>query len=1095
MSAGNALDALFTVESLVGREALSELFEFRVDTSISALGLTAIQSAAQIDGPELTPRNLGEQITNALVGQLARFEFGGVEQAARYGLVYRVAYLDDALKHDAEPERLHRFRFWLRPRASILLHRKNSRIFQGKYFHEIVRDLLEEAGIPHRWILEKTYTRRIYCTQYEETDWEFILRLFAEEGVYCYFDHGTPALEALIQAPAQSDTSTYDQVVKYSRYVAMGVGILAGIVGENAGGTTIGLIGNAGEMTDDMLALPGQDPEDPAPATGGSGFWPTSAAPRDLFDKIGEDVLVFSDVLGGYAAAVTGDTDTNAPMLALTPPWGSSADGTPVWDFGPKRATRPNAVEIRDYNFRRPLDLPKARADAKGDHVAVPPIDPPLKQPLSVYEHRSDYKSPAKPDLAEQHLDQYRRDAQVFCGKSLCTRLFAGGTFSVNGERFVATELHHEYLNANAPHVPAATDQHEALYRAVAAAVREIQVGGELGEDEIKQLLDRHETRGPLPRGYGNRFEAAPAEGNARTVRPPRPDKSVRRAVSETAIVVGPAGTELHVDRFGRIKVQFHWDRHGKFRDGSSCWIRPLQTWAGTGYGFQFIPRVGMEVLVTFIGGDPDRPVVAGCLYNATHPLPEQLPMRQTRSGIRTQSTPAGNGFNELSFDDAAGTERLYMHAQKDLHVVVNDGHTTTVKGKQEIVVSANQETTIRGDCIVGVSNKTYQSVGGSQTTHVGGPSFSRVTSDAQTLVQGDLVHSVVQNRLDQTSGNAQEVVHGCRTATIHGDSIEQIGGGSTSQGNANHVLFVQGNSFYTAGKIALKAMKPDDSTDGTSISLSVGDSHILVTADEIVLKSKKISLSASDNIHIGGAAVSIGGSDKVEVKGKDTTAKLNSDGAEISGGSKVVLSNTANDGLTLDGGTATLAAASTAKVMGSAVKLVSGSGSGAGPSPGSSSSSSNQDSGSKNFKIKLTHGQSLTKDMGSVTYRLVTDGGFVHQASASQGNVEVQIPDDTKYVQLTVYANELDNFKRRYRQPLNYTIRVFTDFPAASTVTGARLRLRNLGWRTGTSEIADTMDAITTRSLKQLQHLSSLSESGELDSDTQSALEDKAGL
>jgi type VI secretion system secreted protein VgrG len=157
--------------------------------------------------------------------------------------------------------------------------------------------------------------------------------------------------------------------------------------------------------------------------------------------------------------------------------------------------------------------------------------------------------------------------------------------------------------------------------------------------------------------------------------------------VSLTALVVGPPGEDIYVDAIGQIKVQFHWDRDGVYDDRSSCWIRTMHAWGGAGWGAQFIPRVGMEVVVVFEGGDTDKPMVLGCLYNGTHPPPFLLPGDKTRSGWRTQSTPGGGGSNELSFEDAASNEQIYVHAQRDLNEAVERNHTLLIRNDEFIRV------------------------------------------------------------------------------------------------------------------------------------------------------------------------------------------------------------------------------------------------------------------------------------------------------------------------------------------------------------------------------------------------------------------------
>lgn len=167
------------------------------------------------------------------------------------------------------------------------------------------------------------------------------------------------------------------------------------------------------------------------------------------------------------------------------------------------------------------------------------------------------------------------------------------------------------------------------------------------------------------------------------------PMKTPKPAIQglQSAVVVGPAGNEIYTDEHGRVRVQFHWDREGEHDERSSCWMRVSQGWAGTGYGMIAIPRVGHEVLVAFLEGDPDQPVVVGGLYNATAPVPYDLPQHRTRSGWKTSSTPGGGGANELMFEDAKGSELVYVHAERDLD--------TVVKRNEAVSVGVNRRTSI----------------------------------------------------------------------------------------------------------------------------------------------------------------------------------------------------------------------------------------------------------------------------------------------------------------------------------------------------------------------------------------------------------------
>jgi type VI secretion system secreted protein VgrG len=180
----------------------------------------------------------------------------------------------------------------------------------------------------------------------------------------------------------------------------------------------------------------------------------------------------------------------------------------------------------------------------------------------------------------------------------------------------------------------------------------------------------------------------------------------------QTAMVVGKAGEEIWTDKYGRIKVQFHWDRVGKSDESSSCWVRVAQGWAGKGWGAMSLPRIGMEVVVSFLEGDPDRPLVTGCLYNSDAMPPYELPAGQTRSTVKSRSSKDGEGFNELRFEDKKGSEEVFMHAERDfLRVVKNDdvlkvGFETADKGDQKIDIKNDQLLTIGHDQTVKIDGK-----------------------------------------------------------------------------------------------------------------------------------------------------------------------------------------------------------------------------------------------------------------------------------------------------------------------------------------------------------------------------------------------------
>lgn len=205
---------------------------------------------------------------------------------------------------------------------------------------------------------------------------------------------------------------------------------------------------------------------------------------------------------------------------------------------------------------------------------------------------------------------------------------------------------------------------------------------------------------------------------------PWRPPTATRRPVipgPQTATVVGPVGEAIYTDEHGRIKVQFHWDREGRRDARSSCWIRVAQVLAGNGWGFEFIPRVGMEVVVQFLEGDPDRPVVTACVYNGENQSPYPQPSNRTKSTIRTRSTPDSVGGNELSFEDSAGGECVYLHAQRDLEEDVGHDHVTSVTGDRRGRVGGSETTEVARNRDATVLGTDTTRVAGDYELHVSG--------------------------------------------------------------------------------------------------------------------------------------------------------------------------------------------------------------------------------------------------------------------------------------------------------------------------------------------------------------------------------------
>jgi type VI secretion system secreted protein VgrG len=290
---------------------------------------------------------------------------------------------------------------------------------------------------------------------------------------------------------------------------------------------------------------------------------------------------------------------------------------------------------------------------------------------------------------------------------------------------------------------------------------------------------------------YGNRFVAFPKDA---TTRPARLTPRARIHGSQTAIVVGKSGEEIWTDEYGRVKVQFHWDRVGKSDENSSCWVRVAQAWAGKGFGAQFIPRVGQEVVVSFLDGDPDRPLVTGSVYNGANALPYTVPASQTQSGVKTESSKGGAGFNEIRFEDKKDAEELYLHAQKDMKTEVLNDASLQVKQNQTIEVQEGNRTV--------------------------------------TVAKGNLSTAV-------DTGNETLTVKGTRGVTVDGAETHTNKADFTHDAGANYTLTIKGNlSIDVTGSVTIKAGTSFDAEAGTALTNKAGTSLTNQAGTELTNKA-----------------------------------------------------------------------------------------------------------------------------------------------------------------------------------------------------------------------------------------------------------------
>ena len=377
-----------------------------------------------------------------------------------------------------------------------------------------------------------------------------------------------------------------------------------------------------------------------------------------------------------------------------------------VYHFTVSREILPGKATRRDFNFEKPsLDLTtqeQGKAHQKLEKYDYPGkyVDKEIGQKLT--------------QVRLQELATFQEKAE---GRSACPRFLAGFTFQLTDHD--CDSFNREYLLV------------EVLHTGSQPQVLEEKAAGEGFR-------------------YGNDFLGIPSSVNF------RPERKTPKPIAEglqTAIVVGPEKEEIYTDKYGRVKVKFHWDRDEKRDEKSSCWIRVAQAWAGKGWGILFTPRIGQEVIVEFLEGDPDRPVITGRVYNAEEMPPYELPKEKTKSTIKTNSSTGGEGFNEIRFEDKKGEEQLFIHAEKDEDIRVKNDRRELIGNDRHLIVKRDKKEKIEFDKHVMVEKSEFREIKSDYNLKVGGKSAVEVTGSSSLKVTGNVIESFNANHSENVTG------------------------------------------------------------------------------------------------------------------------------------------------------------------------------------------------------------------------------------------------------------------------------------------------------------------------------------------------------
>lgn len=532
-----------------------------------------------------------------------------------------------------------------------------------------------------------------------------------------------------------------------------------------------------------------------------------------------------------------------------TLPYYANADQVPpdtdyVSNWYYEQAVKTGKVALTSYDFERPstqlkVESQKSRSYKLSDH--------------EVFDFQGDYvKKPDGEQWAEDRLDEVQTEFDTGGGASNAQGVGVGHLLSLT--RHPREDQNRKYL------VTALT---------------------------VRAKLEAYEA-GSSAGNYQCEFAAIPSD---QQYRPPRRTPKPFVQGPQTAVVTGPSGEEIFTDKHGRVKVQFHWDRYGTKDEKSSCWIRVSQPWAGKGWGGVSIPRIGQEVVIDFLEGDPDQPLVTGRVYNAEAMPPYGLPAAAVISGMKTQ-THKGQGFNEMSMDDTAGKEKITIHGQYDMGTTVLHDQTSTVNNNRTDKVGVDDSETIG-------SNQTL-SVGANQSISVGADRSKSVTGNETTTVNGHRSETVNAGEDVTVNGARSHTVNGTQTTTISiaeahtvgAGRAHTVGGGEAVTVGAAQVVSVGGaqmvsvgavqkvnvgglqsfsvggaQSFSVAGPHKLSAAAISVTSKGVyklkaagtamieapTIVLNAGGSKIILNSGGITIKGAKVTVKADGNVTING--------------------------------------------------------------------------------------------------------------------------------------------------------------------------------------------------------------------------------------------------
>jgi len=440
-----------------------------------------------------------------------------------------------------------------------------------------------------------------------------------------------------------------------------------------------------------------------------------------------------------------------------------------IHEWTVSQEVQPGIYALDDYDFERPKANLLVKSSIPRSHV---------RSKMEIFDYPGEYTQTGDGETyVRARIEELQAEYEQVEGQSNARGLSVGSLFQL--VEFPRQDQNREYLVVSATHEL----ESDAYTSGLTAEVEDVYSCGFTALHSKQPYRQPRTTPKPMVQG------------------------------PQTAVVVGPAGEEIYTDKFGRVKIQFHWDRYGKFDENSSCWVRVSHPTAGKGWGAVQIPRIGQEVIVDFLEGDPDQPIITGRVYNANQMPPFELPGAGMVSGMKSNTTPGGGGYNEISMDDTKDQEAITVHGQYDMNTTVEHDQTNTVNN--DLVETIKNNTTIK----ITDGNYSHDVIIGTADYHVQSALTEKYDATQDTTVKGDLTVKSTTGAIAVSADASHVKIDAATKITLHtgASTIEMDAGGNIKIDGVNITINGSG-SVTTKGTMVTSAASAQHQIKGAIV-------------------------------------------------------------------------------------------------------------------------------------------------------------------------------------------------------------------------------------------------------------------------------------